>query len=975
MTENRANLQEGAASSNGKLLRLWRDYDRLCLATDGILRANSTLKQIAEQVTNNPEAMTETIQTRIAGGDYDTAFELAEKIDKASWPQDLKKVRHNQQDMSNVRSLSDELLARNLMDAVLADNREQAGRLMDAMLTRKCESRDELYTTELAAAILLESTDTIKSVVSKRMTCLAGMSSSSRFSAVRSLLASIWPRLTGPDRKWLANRLEEICSQDADVLHLLDMAMVHSREQEYYPLQRAYQFSQDKDKKADRLAEILFYSDPNQRNTIILQAVDSTPPARRQLFLMELAGQIRYHITESDRKKYVELFQLQPPIKIPPKTQYVILTRYDGRNTETRLLLLDMAESLMGNMPDNPAVNAFVATARFRVGKQKEASSLAGDMIDTLARGEEINHEYAAIIKDMVTILKSSDIRDILSELISYRDIAGPSPQLYFTMAKLYEAIGEYQQARLQMRQCFQRAADNAIVLHQLVDMYDAAGYRKELAEILYANVNKSGLNAVFQWRTLVRLYYQTGQQEQMIKAAAQDTTPLHGLNYLISYQEAGDIPNLVRYFRKYQADLRSEGRFFAPPWPDWDSPEGIEGQKQKTQALAAGRLDMYQVLSRQPALAAEYARYWQAMIPERSDFQKFADVYAQLVFANGMSESTIDDILKKAAQTPGLAQKDYALLLSLVKYQAEAGQLQHSEVIEKLKPQIDASDLKAWRIIAQACQASGQKDMSVRYYQWLIAYQLADQSISEPFFKDIRAGLEVEDSKDSKILRFLTPWLSDGAFIEDEPLYESSKTHLMAVSCDAQMVKDQISQVERAVADYEYDGAYNLLRFELLKYYLAADKQELFVKCFSEIFRVASESINAKLTINYHELISSAASREWTEKYVNAMQIEMDTLLQNNMLSQNEMVQNLSLLAVALYENNYRVQAEAVLGRVEPYLKEPSLLSLWFSDALRICGHSDRAGEIEQTLIKNGIMPNLRIKTEKTNETGKEQL
>jgi hypothetical protein len=37
--------------------------------------------------------------------------------------------------------------------------------------------------------------------------------------------------------------------------------------------------------------------------------------------------------------------------------------------------------------------------------------------------------------------------------------------------------------------------------------------------------------------------------------------------------------------------------------------------------------------------------------------------------------------------------------------------------------------------------------------------------------------------------------------------------------------------------------------------------------------------------------------------------------------------------------------------------------VSLWFADALRLCGHPDKADAVEQTLLDNDLMPSVRLK------------
>ncbi len=953
--------------ASARLVRLWKDYEQICLAREDMTRLNDHVEPIVQKFLDKPELLTEMIQNRLAGGDIKSALDIAGKIDKKLWPRQMQWLAPDSLDTSDLSALTDEVLYQALMKAILSNNDEQAPRWMEEILSRKPGlPDDQLQSVELTSALLLGKPELLRRVISKQVTALSAAPSAKRYTAASRLIAAVWPVLSETDRKGLLSQIAAANAADADIQHLVDMTLIRSHDKTYYPQERAYRYAEDGEKQVVRLAEILSYSEPNQRTGIVQRAVTSLPAARRCMFLLELVGQFRYSISDQEQSDYTALFKASLPLKLAAQSQYTTLSRYTGKNHSSCRLVLNFAEILLSEMPDNLAVNAFAVKSRLNAGQMREAKALARNVIDTLTEAVDINYEFKAILTDAVRALSHEDISEMLSDYMLTLDITGPSLPIYFITAVLNETLGDHQQARTQISLCFRRMPDNMTVLRQMADWYEAAGLKKELTDILAAQAQNSGTSAIFLWRTLVRLYYQTSQAELMKIAAAKDMTILHNQNYLALYHDANDVPGIVTYFRKTQTDFRNEGRFLSLVWPDWDSSEGLLGWYEEKNRLSR-RKDTHQVLCMQPALREDYHRLWRAMTPDRNDFSKVADAYARLLFTEGQSEKEIKRIMDN--QRPYLSRKESELLLNLVKYTTQAGVFKNPNVLDRLKNQSEIPDVDTLKIFAEAYRAIGQSSTSQRYLRWIWTYQMVTQPQSDLVFDTINIWLDKNDTKDANMLEIIKPWIHPESFNENEPVYESGKTRFIAKWYDEKTYKTRMESMEEIIVNYEYEVTYNSLRTDMLRYCLQMDHPEIFAANLDNILRTQGQSVTGDVTVDYNSILPMNLPTDLVDRYCRLIQTRLNELNSQNLLSRDDVVRNLAVLSVALYRSQYPAQAQAVLAQIYPLNEQPTLVSLWISDALRQCGRIEQAQNMEQELIRKGIMPKIRLKIKSDNQ------
>jgi len=192
---------------------------------------------------------------------------------------------------------------------------------------------------------------------------------------------------------------------------------------------------------------------------------------------------------------------------------------------------------------------------------------------------------------------------------------------------------------------------------------------------------------------------------------------------------------------------------------------------------------------------------------------------------------------------------------------------------------------------------------------------------------------------------------------------FESAKTNFIQKYCDADIYQTRISSIEKVIWSDEYNTNYNPLRFDLLKYYISTDNPDSFMTNYKKLLALKEVS-NRQYFVDYSKLASSAGSEDKIVKFFSLMQSEIESQYNQNIISSDEAVQNLSLLAVALYQNNAKTMATEILENAKQLIKESSLTSLWLSDALKLCDKSEQADIIENDLKIKGLIPNARLKT-----------
>jgi hypothetical protein len=354
-----------------------------------------------------------------------------------------------------------------------------------------------------------------------------------------------------------------------------------------------------------------------------------------------------------------------------------------------------------------------------------------------------------------------------------------------------------------------------------------------------------------------------------------------------------------------------------------------------------------------------DFHRLWNAIDTERTDFDELAKAYAYILSNKGEDQNTINTLVQKSSP---LTQKEYVLLRALLKNQIDAEKAIDSASLEKLESMAGDSDIEAWRIIAKGYKQNNETEKAARYYQLLSLHQIALKTMTGSIFDDIDNWLTLDSANIQENLKYLMPLINANTLSISRDDYESAKTSFIQKYCDAQTYEIRIHSIEKLIWSNEFNSSYNPLRFDLLKYYISSDKENYFILNFKKLLAV-KEMGNRKYFIDYSRLASSAASEELIQKYFSLMQKEIENEYKLNIISNDEVIQNLSLIGVALYQNSAQQQANTVLDGIKKYIKEPSLTSLWLSDAMRICNKSDQADIIDYELNNLGLIPNARLK------------
>jgi hypothetical protein len=348
-------------------------------------------------------------------------------------------------------------------------------------------------------------------------------------------------------------------------------------------------------------------------------------------------------------------------------------------------------------------------------------------------------------------------------------------------------------------------------------------------------------------------------------------------------------------------------------------------------------------------------------MTPDRNDFSKMADAYAHILYLDGQAEDTIKTILDKKEQ--GLSQKDYTLLLYLVKYQTRAGVFKSQDALDCLINHVEIPGFDTMKIIAGACNTLGRQSQANQYYRWMWIYLMMSSARSEMTFDLYNEWMKNSKTKDMKILEIAAPWIKDELFNEIEPDYESRKTRFIATWYDDKAYQKRMKAVGDIVAKHEFETAYSAMHCDMLRYCLLSDKPDVFTANFNSLLRTQATVTTGDTIVDFSSVISRDIPAQRLDKYIVLIKDQINRLYEQNVITENDIVRNLALLAAALKDNGYPSQAERVLNQIYPLKKDLGMVSLWVSDALRQCGRIEQADQIDRQLIQNGSMPKIRIK------------
>ncbi|MBP7050974.1 MAG: VWA domain-containing protein [Phycisphaerae bacterium] len=950
---------EGRTALSALSYQHWRDYDCLCVACGRVEQADETARRI---MTACPESdlRGDMVQNRCLWGLYPAAMSWARDLDRSRWPETLLA-------WADVQDPNGPSQAANVIDALIqawvVGRSEEAQRLLERLPGKVTTDVDRgerigIDQNSLLIAHILGDSDRVKRLVARQIQENASRPAGQRRTSVQALARTAWTLLSPADRRWLVRELETAFGSQAEVGDLIEIARIHSGVQQYYPSEKA---------KAAGLAEILQYIEPDRRLAILGKAVADQPEPRRKLYLWDLLEQADFEWTAPETESFIRLFESQPPAQwgtqmpdIPP-------------DSPTPSLWLALAENLLKDLPDNPAVNALTCLARRAAGQTDQAVALVSAVVDPWLDKDEITYTDTGMLQKVIEVLPPEALDAMLEDVQTVQEVMGPTAKGRLLEALIHQRRGRRTQARASISQAYVLRPDDLQISRRIRQLYCDTGHYRDLADLMAQRLYGSGQGTSAQWMALSELYLQCGMLPEALRATAQDTIEIiRNRSYLFLYHAAGDADHLRQALRKFYVDCRVKQFSGFLRWPRPDSPGGILG----LEAPLLSSTCVSALLGRDESMTDELPRYWRALQAQDRDMTNMAEGLAAIHVRSGRAQQVLADLEQQ--ERSGLAQipKACALRWHLMTQGTAAPT---PEQIDALVGQIESTDWTAWRWIARAYAQTGQPEKARRAYQWLCLNEWLAGLRSSDDLKTTSADADAWQVLDPQARSLLEPVLGPNPFVAFDPLFEAMRLDWLSRAWPERDLSTEVEVLEsRFRAPRPLDTPIRealALREALMGYYLRHDNLDRYSLHLHAVLSELDELCNPVHVIDFVRLAGACDDPERVERFLAHSEALIRWLVNDGRLPGFAAVPQLALLAVAYDRNKNASSSEAVFGTMRTLLAEPSQTALWLVDALDRCGRQSEAETLIEQLSREGLMPRSRAAIPRDSDPSRKDL
>ncbi len=929
------------ASLSALLYQHWRDYDSLCAACGEVEQADRTAGRIMAACPH-ADLRPDLVQNRCTWGLYPKAWTWAKDLDRKRWPETL-------QSWTDVRDPNGPSRPAQVIDALIPawvlGQEQETQRLLQRLAGSSRPDVSSVEQTEidqssLLIAHILGDPDRLRRLITRRIQEDASRPAGGRGSRVEALARTAWAVLSPTDRRWLVRELKTALGSQPELAHLLEIAGIYSGEQQYYRRERV---------NATYLAEVLRYTEPQQRWTVLADAVEAQPGPQRKLYLWSMLEEMDFEWTQAQTESFIKLFESQPPaqwrariMKVPP-------------DSPTPSLWLALAENLLKDLPDNPTVNALTCLARMGAGRTDQAAVLVSAVIDPWLENDELAHTDTRMLQKVLQALPSETLDALLDDVHTVQEVMGSTAQGHLLEAMIHERRGRRAMARASMEQAYTMQPDK--IARQIRALYCDTGHYRDLADLMARRLYGTGQGNSVQWMTLSELYLQSGQLAEALRATGQDTIEIiRNRSYLFLYHAAGDTEHLRQALRKFYVDCRTKQFSGFLRWPKPDSPGGILG----LEAPSWPSICVSALLGREEGMSEELPRYWRALQPEDRDMENMAEGLATAYIKNGQAKQVLADLERQ--EQDGLAQipKTRALRRHLI---TQATTSTAQERIDAMVRQTKATDWTTWRWIAHAYTAAGQSEKARRAFQWLCLNEWLARPQSSDYLKTLSADVDAWCSLDPQARALLESVLEPNPFVAFSPSVEAMRLNRLVRTWPQRDLTGEVQALEsrfNGPCPLDASGAATL-REALMTYHLCQNNLDRYSVHLHAILTDLDELCNPVHVVDFAHLTSACDDPERIQRFLTHSEALIRWLLDSGRLPSFAAVPQLALLAVAYDKNKKASSNEAVFSTMRALLAEPSQTALWLVDALDRCGKQSEAEALLEQLSHDGLTPRSR--------------
>ncbi len=824
----------------------------------------------------------------------------------------------------------------------------------------------EAASTMAALSIGLEEHDTLRAWTNAWIEACSKMRSGSAIvTSLKRCMSVVWNALSAEERTAFADRLNRLAdaTEGEKRLHvnLLRLQLADRLAIPFDGLDRILQEApEDKTLDADDLAELLQRAPADARPGLLKRIVDAREPARKRAVLFGIAANLKPAVDEALMQSFETLLKAAPRQRRDLDED----SSFEGgwvRGRAQPELARRLAEVLLSESPNDPAVMVAAAAARDNVGLHDEAMPLAKEAIEALLNVKKPTSEHARLIAEAARIMRPDEIRATIADLDERQQIEGPSAMRSLVKAVLVDAAGDKAEAIAAYRSAFEMQPGERIFVSKLISALKQSGRSVELARLLATHLRKSSIMETYEWYTLVTLYCELFDPLKAMQAAQKIETVQGPVEVMRIARSMGRTEDILTTFRRLYTKNRDSGRFYSPAWPAPPSPGGMLGYLARLQDRGWGRA--FSALADLPFAQEEFTALLLAAPPQQGDVLALIDGLLRATRLNNSRPALVDS-LADAWQRQALTDKDRRMIVALAKEDP-------ANITDALLPALEdivlhtpPGDAATLTTLARVYRARGSPDRARRILRWVVISDMRSGRAggSERFSRMEEYLAALPDNERAAARRKLLAGLEPTPLDEPTDAFDSEWLTCWAAAGEPAELNRRVEMIRKRIESAEAEATPRLLAATLARFDAEAGRFEAFktmVACACRGLR--EESLNVQV-FDCRALLPPANRMKDPARYVDAVVAALEAPRTDGTLSQAGVTHLLCLVGDWCVENSLREKAEAILQRAREQAGPPGEHWLWIADLARLSGASAVAVELETKLLEADLLPVVRV-------------
>ena len=954
-----------AVASNRRLHYLCGYLRRLAFAWHAIDAADTFDREVMAAYPEDDEFAQAAVASRLNWGLGERARALAAERPTLPEPLPLQAARMAALGGGNVESAQ---LAAQVAPLLIVHERPAGARAI-LKQAEDIEVSADVCRTFMQVAVALDDHDLLLRWANRRLDMLRQAGVAAATAAVRDDVRAIWPQLTGDERLAFYTRLDRLAASfEPDEAVELNLICWQLADALGTPFARSTAVSEaaarDPKTSTKALTQMLAQAAPSSRPALVRLMVESRNADKQRDFLHDLVGSMDFPVDEAFTDAVVTLYQAAPREKARANSVYSSLRRHGwNRNPRQVPLARHIAEVLVAEAPDDPAILAAAAVARYHAGAIDQAVILAREVIDLLAGGKNPTFQTRAMLLDLTDCLPSDELENILLDLEDRAAIEGETPLLLYARALLLERLERDDQARDLLCQAMQAMPGNRVISRKCMDMLEEADQDARLVELLGAVLTRTTMMESYEWRTLAQLQFGLGNAAAGSVAAAKDHSPLGPVEVLRGYRETGRYDQLTTALRRYITTVRRENRYSALFVSPIGGAGGLWGYLSDAAVPLWDRPRLFVFLADEPFAYEEWQALLAAAAPGRADE---AGLAAGVVAAAGHARRTTDLVatLARAHAQQSLNAKDQSLLLMLDQAEPNALPDAFDDVLDSVLLYVSPDDLETIDQLAAAYERRGNNARAEALLRWLAT---VDSFLG---CTPLRLEQRLERAR-----RFVTRLDSSAAqhwrrHIAESLMpipTESPRDEVLAAALEwAGTLKDaglldQLAVTADELVRSDPSKGYPGVLAALGRYYLSQANIERFAaiaKAYTDGDAHFFTYGAGRKLVDCRELLADDVAADTLEKALETITQVLRDQQARHVLTAAQAVRSLVLLAQWTHEHGFDVWTENFYRQAEQLNVPVGEPWLWLADAAELAGRHERSIELQTKLLSHAMLP-----------------